>query len=98
MPAGDQLLHVAEEKGEQQRDDMSAVHVGIRHDDHFAIAQIREVELAADPTSERLDQRLDLIALERVVHALFLYIQDLASQRKDRLEAAIAALLGRAPG
>ena len=44
----DQLLHVAEEEGQQQRADVRAVHVGVGHDDDAVVAQLRDVELIAD--------------------------------------------------
>src|SRR6202011_5709412 len=54
--------------------------------------------LAADAGAERLDQGADLGRGQHLVEAGTLDIEDLALQRQDRLEAAVAALLGRAAG
>ena len=47
---------------------------------------------------ERDDQRPDVLAREDLVETGLLDVQELAAQRQDRLEAAVAALLGRAAG
>jgi hypothetical protein len=44
------------------------------------------------------DQRQDFIAGQKLLVARFLDVQDLAAQGQDRLELAVAALLGRAAG
>ena len=36
----DELTHITIEEGEQQRSDMRTVHIGIRHDNDFAVAQL----------------------------------------------------------
>ena len=60
---------------------------------------MRDVEvLGADAAAERGDHRLDLVAAEHLVEARLLDVQDLALERQDRLEAAIAPLLGRPAG
>ena len=48
------------------------------------------------PRAERRDHRLDLVAAEHLVEARLLDVQNLALDRQDRLEAPVAALLGRA--
>ncbi len=78
---------------------MRAVDVGVGHDDDLVVAQLLDVEVvAADAGAHRLDQRADLAAAEHPVEARALDVEDLAAQRKDRLEMAVAALLGRAAG
>ena len=60
------------------------------------VAELLEVEvLDADAAAERRDHRLDLVAAEHLVEARLLDVQNLALERQDRLEAAIAPLLGR---
>ena len=39
VPALDQLVHVAEEKRQQQRADVAAVHVRVGHEDDFVVAE-----------------------------------------------------------
>ena len=48
------------------------------------------------PRAERRDHRLDFVAAQHLVEAGFLDVEDLALDRQDRLEAAIAPLLRRA--
>ena len=96
--------HLAEEERQQQRADMRAVHVGVRHDDDAVVAQLADVEAAllrlaaADAGAQRGDQRADFLAAQHAVEAGALDVQDLALQRQDRLELAVASLLGRAAG
>ena len=99
IAALDQLGHLAIEKGEEQRADVRAVDVRIGHDDDAVIAQfLRVVLLLADAAAERRDQRRDLDRGKELVEARALDVQDLALERQDRLELAVAALLRRAAG
>ena len=78
---------------------MAAVDVGVAHDDDAVVAQLGDVEVVgADAGAERRDDVADLLGGERLVEARLLDVQDLAAQRQDRLERAVAALLGRAAG
>src|SRR5205823_1416765 len=96
--AVDDLAHLTIEEGEQQRADVRAVDVGIRHDDDLVVAQLVGIELVADPGPERRDQRADFLAGQHLVHARALDVEDFAAQRQHRLERAIAALLGGPTG
>ena len=99
MAAIDDLLHLAVEEGEQQRADVRAVDVRVRHDDDLVVAQLVGVELVdADAGAERGDQRADLLRRQHLVETHALDVEDLAAQRQDRLELAVAALLGAAAG
>jgi hypothetical protein len=99
MPALDQLGHLAIEEGEQQRADVRAVDIRIGHDDDAVVAQlVGVVLLLADTAPERGDERRDLGRGEQLVEARALDVEDLALQRQDRLELAVAPLLGRAAG
>ena len=90
--------HVPVEEGQQQGPDVGAVDVGVGHDDDPVVAQLREVEALADPGAEGDDQRPDVLAREDLVEAGLLDVEELAAQRQDGLEAAVATLLGRAAG
>ena len=99
VPGLDDLGHLAIEERQQQRADVRAVDVRVRHDDDLVVAQLVELEIVApDARAHRLDQRADLAAGEHPVEARALDVEDLAPQRQDRLEMAVAALLGRAAG
>ena len=99
MSALDQFRHLPEEEGQQQRANMRAVHVRVRHDDDAVVAQLVGVEfLAADAGAERRDQRADLLAAEHLVEARALDVEDFSAQGQHGLEGAVAALLGGAAG
>jgi hypothetical protein len=96
-PPLDQLGHLAVEEGEQQGADVGAVDVGVGHQDDAVVAQLLGlVVVLADAGAERGDQGGDLLALQQLVEARLLDVEDLALERQDRLELAVAALLGRA--
>jgi len=98
MPLFDQFLHVAEEKGEQQRADVRAIHIGIRHEDHLAVAEVGDVEIVADAGAQRGDDRFDLLVAQHFVQPGAFGVEDLAAQWKDRLKMPVASLFGRAAG
>ena len=99
VAALDQLFHLPEEERQQQRADVRAVDVGVRHDDDLVVAQLVRIELvASDAGAERGDQRADLLAAQHLVEARALDVQNLAAQRQHGLEFAVAALLGGAAG
>ena len=81
---------------------MGAVDVGVGHDDDLVVARLRDVEIPAvagargHAGADGGDERLDGVARERAVVAHALDVQDLAAQRKDRLDVTPAAVLGRA--
>src|ERR1700691_2014856 len=95
----DQLAHVAEEKSEQQRANVAAVHVRVGHENNFVIAQLAGVEIIlADPGAERGDDAANFLVVEHLVVAGFFDVEDLAFERQDGLVAAIAAAFGGAAG
>ena len=52
----DHRAHLGKEKRHQQRCNMGAIDIGIGHDDDFVIAQIIDVEFAAQPHAQGLCQ------------------------------------------
>ena len=99
VAALDELFHLPEEKRQQQRADVRAVHVRVGHDDDLVVAQLVRIEfVASDSGAERRDQRADFLARQHLVEARALDVEDLAAQRQNRLEFAVAALLGGAAG
>ncbi len=87
-----------EEEREDQGADVRAVDVGVGHDDDLVVARLLDVELVADAGADGADHGEDLLVGEHLVDARLLDVEDLAAQRQDRLEAAVARLLGRAAG
>src|SRR6202008_1628815 len=89
------------EAREDERADVLAVDVGVGHDDELVVAELVELEpvLAfADARADGGDQRADLVVGENLDQSGLLDVEDLALDRQDRLEHAVAALLGRAAG
>src|SRR5262249_8391467 len=84
---------------EEQRPDVRTVDVGVAHQDHGVIAELRQVlVVASDPRTERGDQELDLLRRQHLVEARLLDVQDLPAQRQDGLVLPVPPLLRRAAG
>ena len=106
-----QLGHLPIEKCQQQRANVRAVHVRVRHDDDAAVAQFGNIEARfvfrarrpiffrfADAGADGGDHRLDFVVLQKLIDARFLDVDQLAANRQDRLVTAVATLFGRAAG
>ena len=79
---------------------MATVHVSIGHDDDLVIAELREVQchtvlFGADGHAESSIDVTDLFALEDLVLHRLLHVEDLTTQREDRLELTVTTLLSR---
>ena len=62
MAAFNQRQHLPVKKGKQEGTDMSAIHIGIGHNDYFVIAQLFQVEFfLANTSAQRSHQLLDLL-------------------------------------
>ena len=93
------LRHLAEEKGQQQGQDVGAVHVGIGHDDDAVVAELGDIEVVlADAGAQGRDQGADLLGGDHLVETGLLHVEDLSLERQDRLEFPVPSLLGRAAG
>ena len=79
---------------------MGTVHVGVGHDDDVVIAQLGNVEGFALAGAYRRDHRPDFLVAQDALHLVqeALNVEDLALQRQNRLELAVAAHLGRPAG
>ena len=77
----DDLRHLPVEEREQQRADVTAIHVGVRHDDDVVVTQLLDVEVVASrhAAAERGDERSDLGAREHLLEAGTLDVEDLAA-------------------
>ena len=99
VAAFDQLSHLAVEEGEQQGADVGAVDVGISHDDDAVIAQLFRFEVfRANARAQRGNEDGNGFRTDDFVGAGTFDVQNLAAQRQNRLEFAVAALLGGAAG
>ena len=89
---------MAVEEGQQQRGDVVAVAVGVGQEDDLAVAEPAGVVLVVHAAAEGADEVGQLLVVEHLGLAGLLGVEDLAAQRQDRLDVAVAALLGRAAG
>ena len=98
MPVADKLRHLLVEKCNQQRGDMGAVNIGIRHDDDFFVAQAAIVIARARAATQRLHQIANLLALLHFGCRGIGDIQNFAAQGKNglvfRLRACFCAAAG----
>ena len=82
MALENQLRHEPIEQRQQQVRDMGPVHVRIRHDDDFVIAQPGDIEIIPVPlrkaAAEGVDHGLDLRVGQDLVDAGLLHVQNLA--------------------
>ena len=91
----DELPHLPEKEGQIQRADMRPIHVSIRHDNDAVIPEFLRIKFVfANTTAEGRHKIADLGRAEHLVEARLLHIQNLAFKRQDRLELAVATLLG----
>ena len=102
MSVADKLGHKTVQEGEKQRINMAAVHIGIRHQYDFIIAELRDIEVIAvsfgKAAAEGVDHRLTLSVGQNLVHCGFLHIQNLSADRKDGLVLPVSSHLGGTAG
>src|SRR5207245_949448 len=98
LATGDELLHVAEKEREEQGPNVRTVDIGIGHDDDFAVAELRDLEVftSADTGADGGYHGADFFVPEHFVVARFFDVEDLAFERQNRLVTAIAARLSGA--
>ena len=92
-----QRTEVPQEQRAQQRRDVLPVRVGVREDADLVIAQAVEL-VRAGIDAERDRDVMHFLRLQDLARVDFPGVQDLAAQRHDGLELAIARLLRRAAG
>src|SRR5699024_5464507 len=96
VSALDQRFHETEQQGQKQCADVLAVDVGIGHEEDLVVPQLLGVEVLVDTGAQGGDDGLDLGVLEDPVDSGLLHVQDLASDRQDRLVVGVASTLGGA--
>ena len=98
VPLLHQLRHLPVEERQQKCANVRAVHVGVGHDDDLVIAQLRQIEVVANASSQRADDVRHLLRRQHLVDAGPLHVEDFTSDRQHRLILALAPLLGRPTG
>src|SRR5579864_4916012 len=97
VAALNQLLHVPEEKCQQQRADVASVDIGVRHQNDLAVTHFRGIEIIfCNAGAERRDHGANFFMRQHLVVTRLLDIEDFSLERQNRLEAPVAALLRRA--
>ncbi len=98
MTVFDQFDQVAKEEGQQQGSDMGAVHIGVGHDDDATIAQPLEGKIIAYAGAQSRYQGSHLVVAQKLIQSSPLGVENFTPQGQNGLKAAIAPLLGTAPG
>ena len=96
MPAADQIRHEAEQEGQKQGGDVSAVHVGVGHENDFVVAQPFQRKALQNPGAECGDHGFDLRVRGNLVHGSLLHVEDFAPQGQHGLIFPAAGSLGGA--
>src|SRR5215218_7640314 len=91
----DQLRHVAIQKRQHQRSNMTSVHVGIGHNDDLVVPGLVEIEALPHTGPYRAYQGLYLGVGEDLVDVGLLHVEDLAAQRQYGLEVSVPPAFGR---
>src|SRR5260221_6664 len=77
---------------------MGAIDIGVCHHDHLFVAQVLVAIVRAGSAAERLQQIGELLVLRQLVLPGGRDVENLATQRQDRLRSAIPRLLRGAAG
>src|SRR5678815_3108935 len=97
-----QLLHIAIDESKYQRGNMTAVYVGIGHDNELMITKLIQIQglwifWCPNSHSERSEHISDFFVFIYLMFHRLLYIQNFSAQRQDSLEASITTLFGSTP-
>ena len=91
---------MTEEERHDQGSDMRTVDIGIGHDDHFMITNLREVQrfwifFRTESDTECREDITYLFTLEHFMLHRFLYVEDLTAQRQNSLMHTVTTGLSR---
>ncbi len=98
VPEVDERAHVPEQEREQECRDVLAIDIRVGHEHDLVVPGLVRVELLADPSPEGRDHRLHLVVGEGPIEPGLLDVEDLATQREDRLRLRVASLHGGTAG
>ena len=94
----DELRHIMEQKRQKQGADVSAVDVGIGHDDELVIPGLAQIKFTAVTGAHGGEHGLNFGVAHDSVDAGFLDVEDFPAQRQNGLNFGVAPLFGRAAG
>ena len=85
MALFDQFRHETVQERQHQGINVSAVDIGIGHDDDLVVAQFGDIEIVVDSGSECRNHRFDLGIRINFIETCLLYVQNFSTQRQDCL-------------
>ena len=78
---------------------MCTIDIGIGHDHDLVITELGDIKVVAisfgKTTAKCIDHGLDLCICKNLVNSCLFYIEDLTTDRKDRLIITVSGCLGR---
>ena len=79
---------------------MGTIHIGIGHNNNLVITELRNIEVVSvsfgKSTAERIDHGFDFRIGQYLINTCLLHIQDLATNRKNRLIGTVSGCFGTA--
>src|SRR5215211_7660175 len=94
----DQVSHVAIQKRQHQRSNMTSVHISVGHNNYLVVPRLLEIEALPHTGTYRAYQGLYFGVGEDLVDVGLLYVEDLAAQRQYGLEVSVPSALRRSAG
>jgi hypothetical protein len=81
----DERAHKAIEESQKQNTNVVTINISIGHDDDLVITDLGDIEVLADAGADRGDHVADFGVLEDAVFPRLFNVQNLATERQDRL-------------
>ena len=94
VPAVNEWAHEPEEECKEQRPYVAAVHIGIRHYDYLAVAELGDVKILAYRGAERGHDGGKLLVAVNLVYPRLFDVEHFAPEGEYRLILSLPALLG----
>ena len=89
MSLFNQLRHEPIKKRKHKRGNMCPVYIGIRHNDNFVIAKLRDIKILMDACSKCSNHGANLRIAVDSVQSCLLNIQNFSPKRKNRLRSSV---------
>src|SRR6185503_8295207 len=103
MPVVNQRTHIPEEECQYQCNNVTAIYIGIAHDDNFIIPEFINIQYAGSILFFNTDAKsskhvLDFLVIINFMFERFFNIEDFTTQWKDRLKIPVTTLFGSTTG
>src|SRR5690606_38438731 len=93
VPLFNNRTQVSIKQRQKQRADMSPIHIGIRHNDNFMIADFFNVQNIPNANTKSNNKTLDFIIGKYSIHTGLFHVQNLTAQRQDSLSLTVSTHL-----